>query len=142
MARIDKRRVATALARYTVNPVVKGMIAVGLTPPGVVLLETTGRRTGSARRTPVGARRDGNSLWLVAEHGRRARVRAQHRGRSTGAGEDRPPLASGQRNGARRRRLAARRLREIGRGRPDLKLNSGVVRVMKSEPVTVRLDLD
>ena len=141
MARIDKRRVATALARYTVNPVVKGMIAVGLTPPGVVLLETTGRRTGSARRTPVGARRDGNSLWLVAEHGRRAgyvrnieadpRVRVKigrrwHLASATVLVDDDWRL----------------RLREIGRGRPDLKLNSGVVRVMKSEPVTVRLDLD
>ena len=141
MARIDKRRVASALAKYTINPLVKGMIAVGLPPPGVVLLETTGRRSGSPRRTPVGARRDGNSLWLVAEHGRRAgyvrNIEAYPRVR----------VKIG-----RRWHLASaavlvdddwrRRLREIGRGRPDLKLNSGVVRVMKSEPVTVRLDLE
>ncbi len=141
MAKIDKRRLATALAKYTVNPFVKAMIAVGLPPPGVVLLETTGRRSGDPRRTPVGARRDGNSLWLVAEHGRRAgyvrNIEADPRVR----------VKIGRRwHPARGVVLVGDdwrlRLREIGRGSPSLKLNSGVVRVMKSEPVTVRLDLD
>ena len=34
--------------------------------PGWVLLETTGRRTGRARRVPVGGRIAGDSVWIVA----------------------------------------------------------------------------
>ena len=37
-----------------------------------LLLTTTGRKSGEPRRTPVGARREGESLWLVAEHGEKA----------------------------------------------------------------------
>ena len=55
------------------------------------MLETTGRRTGLARRTPVVSRLDDDTVWLVAEYGRRAayvrnleadaRVRVKVRGR-------------------------------------------------------------
>jgi deazaflavin-dependent oxidoreductase (nitroreductase family) len=40
--------------------------------PGTVLLETKGRRSDKPRRTPVGGRLDGNTLWIVAEFGRKA----------------------------------------------------------------------
>ncbi len=33
------------------------------------MLETTGRKTGSARRTPVGNGLRGGSFWIVTEHG-------------------------------------------------------------------------
>ena len=45
---------------------------MGLPLPGYALLETTGRKTGKPRRTPVGDGRIGNQFWLVAEHGMKA----------------------------------------------------------------------
>src|ERR687886_1520932 len=43
-------------------------------PPGVAILETTGRRSGRPRHTPVGngLAKGTNTFWLVAEYGRRA----------------------------------------------------------------------
>src|ERR1700674_192011 len=45
---------------------------MGVAPPGYALLETTGRTTGKARRTPVGDGWVGYQFWLVAEHGMKA----------------------------------------------------------------------
>jgi deazaflavin-dependent oxidoreductase (nitroreductase family) len=39
--------------------------------PGWPLLETVGRKTGKPRRVPVGGRKQGNSVWLVAAHCRK-----------------------------------------------------------------------
>jgi deazaflavin-dependent oxidoreductase (nitroreductase family) len=36
------------------------------------MIETTGRRSGVARQTPVNALLDGKQVWLVAEAGRQA----------------------------------------------------------------------
>ena len=36
--------------------------------PGLVLLETTGRRTGLPRRVLLGGRRTNGSVWVVAAH--------------------------------------------------------------------------
>jgi len=44
----------------------------GVAPPSRAILETTGRRSGVPRRTPVGNGLDGDTFWIVAEHGRRA----------------------------------------------------------------------
>ncbi len=72
LIRIDKRRVTNALARFIVNPGMRKALALGIAPPGYALLETTGRRSGLPRRTPVGNGLDGDTFWIVAEHGRRA----------------------------------------------------------------------
>jgi deazaflavin-dependent oxidoreductase (nitroreductase family) len=37
--------------------------------PFQTLLETTGRKTGEPRRTPLGGSRDGNQFWFVSEFG-------------------------------------------------------------------------
>ncbi|RAV09584.1 nitroreductase family deazaflavin-dependent oxidoreductase [Mycolicibacterium sp. GF69] len=37
--------------------------------PFQTLLETTGRKSGQPRRTPLGGRRVGNEFWLVSEFG-------------------------------------------------------------------------
>lgn len=37
--------------------------------PFQTLLETTGRKSGQPRRTPLGGRREGNAFWLVSEFG-------------------------------------------------------------------------
>ena len=129
------------LAKYTLNPLVKAAATVGVRPPGVVVLETTGRRSGKPRRTPVGAKREGQTLWMVSEHGRgagyvrnmeadpRVRVRIGLRWR-TGTAHllpaDDPRL----------------RLREMSRRSPGLRLNSLAVRMMQTDPMTVRIDLD
>ena len=101
-----------------------------------MILETTGRRSGEPRRIPVGKAIEGDTLWVVAEHGRRAayvrnieanprvRVRVGRRWR-TGTAQV----------------LADDDWRERQRRLPN-KLNSAVVRAMGTEHVTVRVDLD
>jgi hypothetical protein len=42
----------------------------GMVPPGYVLLETVGRKSGKRRITPVGNGLVGDTLWIVTEHGR------------------------------------------------------------------------
>jgi deazaflavin-dependent oxidoreductase (nitroreductase family) len=51
---------------------VRVLFALGLPAPGTAILETTGRRSGKPRRTPVTDGRDGDVFWIVAEHGRAA----------------------------------------------------------------------
>jgi deazaflavin-dependent oxidoreductase (nitroreductase family) len=138
---VNERRIKTALALYTLNPIVKLGAVVGIRPPRVVLLETTGRKTGKPRRTPVGARLENGSLWLVAEHGEAAayvrnirsnpRVRVRLRGgwRSGTA----VPMPEDD---------VSERLRRLRKGSPGLQLNSAVVRLMATKPMTVRIDLD
>ena len=41
----------------------------GLAPGCYVLLETTGRRTGVLRQTPLAGSLDGDAYWIVAVHG-------------------------------------------------------------------------
>jgi deazaflavin-dependent oxidoreductase (nitroreductase family) len=67
-----KHRIVHFLQKYLFNPPVKLLFAVGLVRPGYALLETVGRKTGKARRTPVGDGRIGREFWIVAEHGRKA----------------------------------------------------------------------
>jgi len=67
-----KHRIVHTLQKYLLNPPIKFLFALGLAPPGYALLETSGRKTGKPRRTPVGEGRVGNQFWLVAEHGSKA----------------------------------------------------------------------
>ncbi len=69
---MNKRRITTALATRLVNPLVKWAVRRGVAPRSYATLETTGRRSGQARRTPVGHVVEGDSVWIVAEHGQRA----------------------------------------------------------------------
>lgn len=102
--------------------------------PGISL-ETTGRKSGKPRRTAVGGRLIDNQFWMVSEHGEHSdyvrnikanpavRVRIGGQWRSGTAhllpGDD--PL---------------RRLGDLPR------LNSAVVRLMGSDLLTIRVDLD
>jgi deazaflavin-dependent oxidoreductase (nitroreductase family) len=115
---------------------VRAAARAGIPLPGYVLLETTGRRSGQARQVPVGKELEGDTLWVVAEHGLRAayvrniqadprvRVRLGRRWR-TGTAH----VLEDDDWRERQRRMSNR-------------LNSAVVRVMGTEPVTVRVDLD
>jgi deazaflavin-dependent oxidoreductase (nitroreductase family) len=133
---VDKRGVSTFLSVKLFNPLVKAATNAGIPLPGVVILETTGRKSGQPRRTPVGKAVIDNTLWIVAEHGRRAgyvrnisvnprvRVKIVRRWR-TGTAQALPDDDPRE----RQRRI------------PN-KLNSASVRAMGSDLMTVRVDLD
>jgi deazaflavin-dependent oxidoreductase (nitroreductase family) len=67
-----KYGVVRPLQKLVVNPLVNLAWGLGIPPPGDALLETTGRRTGQPRRTPICDGLEGETFWLVAQHGRRA----------------------------------------------------------------------
>jgi deazaflavin-dependent oxidoreductase (nitroreductase family) len=69
---VDRRRASTLLSTRLFNPLVKAAANAGLAVPGIAILETTGGKTGRPRRTPLGASVDGDTCWIVAEHGRKA----------------------------------------------------------------------
>lgn len=136
-----KRRIATGLAKYVVNPIARGLYRLGLPAPGTAILETTGRKSGQPRRTPVTNGLDGDVFWIVTEHGHRAayvlNIKADPRVRvRTGLGwrtgtahvvpDDDPH----------------ERLRHIASVRPIARLNTATVRLMQTDLLTVRIDLD
>jgi deazaflavin-dependent oxidoreductase (nitroreductase family) len=122
-----KFRVVCTVQRHVINPIARRL--------PTTVLETTGRKSGLPRRTPVGGRIIDNAFWMVSEHGPRAqyvkniaanpRVRVRVNGRwRTGTAHllpDDDPVA---------------RLRQLPR------LNSAGVRVMGSDLLTIRVDLD
>jgi deazaflavin-dependent oxidoreductase (nitroreductase family) len=133
------------LQRYLVNPPIKALFGLGLVPPGYALLETTGRRSGLNRRTPVGDGLVGNEFWIVAEHGLRAsyvrnlqtdpRVRVLRRqGRRMVWRSGTAQVLPSDDPRARQRSLA--------RGSLNRRLNAFVVRAMGTELITIRIDLD
>ena len=67
-----KERIIYPPEKRVVNPIVLLAWDLGIPPPGDALLETTGRRTGQPRRTPVCDGLDGDTFWLVAQRGHRA----------------------------------------------------------------------
>jgi len=56
--------------KNVVNPVARLGVRFGLAPRHFALLETTGRKSGRRRQTPVGGARLGSAFWIVAVHGR------------------------------------------------------------------------
>jgi deazaflavin-dependent oxidoreductase (nitroreductase family) len=133
--RVDKRRLTTAVAKHVLNPIVTIGVDTGLLR-GWAIIETTGRKSGRARRTAVGNGLQGDTFWIVAEHGRRAgyvrnieadpRVRVNVRGRwRSGTARPLPDDDPHERQ------------RRIGR-----RLNAAAVRAMGTELLSVRVDLD
>jgi deazaflavin-dependent oxidoreductase (nitroreductase family) len=129
------------LAKYAFNPLVRTLFRVGIAPPGTLILETVGRKSGQPRRTPVTDGLDGDVLWIVAEHGRRAsyvrnieanprvRVRIGRRWRSGTARvvpDDDP----------------RERLRWIARTRRRSAINATTVRLMQTDLLTLRVELE
>jgi deazaflavin-dependent oxidoreductase (nitroreductase family) len=55
--------------RYTLNPLFRLLLTIGVNPLGLAILETRGHRSGKTRRVPVGNGRRGDSFWIIAEHG-------------------------------------------------------------------------
>jgi hypothetical protein len=60
------------MQRYTLNPLFRQLLAIGINPFGLAILETRGHVSGRVRRVPVGNGRKGDSFWIIAEHGTRA----------------------------------------------------------------------
>jgi deazaflavin-dependent oxidoreductase (nitroreductase family) len=60
------------LQRYTLNPLMRLLLAIGINPFGLAILETRGHASGKIRRVPVGNGRKGQDFWIIAEHGSRA----------------------------------------------------------------------
>jgi deazaflavin-dependent oxidoreductase (nitroreductase family) len=128
-----------AAARFTtnrlVNPLVRRLQKIGISG-GTALLETTGRKTGKPRQTPVGNGLRGNEFWVVTEHGRHSsyvknieanpRVRVKvGRAWFTGTAhvlEDDDPYE---------------RLRWLGR-----LVNDSMLRLVGTEHLVIRVDLD
>jgi deazaflavin-dependent oxidoreductase (nitroreductase family) len=140
-----KYRLIHPLQKYFLNPPIRILFAMGIAPPGYAVLETVGRKTGKPRRTPVGDGRVANQFWIVAEHGRQAgyirniannsRVRLKlrhgvlarwHTGTAHVLPDDDP---------RERQRWLAAQLRSSA-------ANAAVVRLLGTELLTVRVDLD
>jgi deazaflavin-dependent oxidoreductase (nitroreductase family) len=58
--------------QHVANPLDKLTFVVRVPPPGDALLETTGRRTGRLRVTPVCDCLEGDTFWIVGQDGRDA----------------------------------------------------------------------
>ena len=129
---MDKRRVSRALGKYVVNPVVKTVAGYA---PWWSLLETTGRKTGAPRRNPVGNGLDGDTFWIVAEHGHKAayvrNIKANPKVRLRVSGRWRNGVAHLLEDDDPRARQ--RTLRPF---------NAAFVRLMGTELLTVRVDLE
>jgi deazaflavin-dependent oxidoreductase (nitroreductase family) len=135
MDRPVKRRWEILIGRYTANPLMRGLFKLGITPPGMALVETIGNRTGVAY-TP-----DGENLWLIAQHGAHAgwvrnfqaspqvRVRLG-RGWRTGTAELLPDDD------------VKARLRTFASNRVGQAINTATFRALESQPVTVRIKLE
>jgi deazaflavin-dependent oxidoreductase (nitroreductase family) len=135
-----KRRFEILVGRYTVNPMIRGMFRVGITPPGMALVETKGRRTGALRHTPIICTTEGDTVWLIAQHGRHAgwvrnfeaspEVRVR-RGRHWRAG-----TAELLPDDDVKARIASFASGPVGR-----LVTAATFRALESQPVTVRIQL-
>jgi deazaflavin-dependent oxidoreductase (nitroreductase family) len=136
-----KRRIEIVAGRFFLNPLIRGLFRIGISPPMTVLVETTGRRTGKVRHTPVNYVREGRTLWIIAQHGSHAgwvrnleaqpRVRARL-GRRWHAGH--AQLVPDDDVAARIRTFAGN---PVGRA-----IVASTFRALETAPVSLRIDLD
>ncbi|QEN12842.1 nitroreductase/quinone reductase family protein [Mycolicibacterium sp. ELW1] len=128
MTSTPRQRVVNFVQRRVANPLMRLV-------PVQTLLETTGRKSGQPRTTPIGGRLEGDAFWLVSEFGDRSqyvrniaanpRVRVRVRGRwHSGTAVVLPDDD------------ARARLAELPR------MNSAAVRAMGDNLLTIRVDLD
>jgi deazaflavin-dependent oxidoreductase (nitroreductase family) len=122
-----KYRIVSTVQKHIVNRVARHL--------PITMLETIGRKSGVPRRTPVGGRVIDDAFWMVSEHGNRAQyvkniqanpsvgvgVRGRWRSGTAHLLPDDDPIE---------------RLKQLPGG------NSAVVRLVGSDLLTVRVDLD
>lgn len=128
-----------------VNPGVRRLVSAGRLGSTYAVLETTGRRTGLTRRTPVANGLLGDTFWLISAHGPHAgyfqnllatpsvRVGIVKDGRMGWRSGVARPLYS---DDARARNL------ELARGRIGYRLDGLLLRSVATRLTTVRIDLE
>ncbi|MBB3605569.1 deazaflavin-dependent oxidoreductase (nitroreductase family) [Mycolicibacterium sp. BK556] len=128
MALTPRQRVVNLIQRHIANPVMRAV-------PIQTLLETTGRKSGQPRRTPIGGRLAGNEFWLVSEFGDRSQyvrnIEANPRVRVRVRGRWHSGTATLLPDDDARARLAVLP-----------RMNSAAVRAMGDNLLTIRVDLD
>jgi deazaflavin-dependent oxidoreductase (nitroreductase family) len=136
-----KRKFASALAKYGASPIVKALYRLGIPAPGTAILETIGRKSGEPRRTPVTNGLDGDVFWIVTEHGHRAAYVLNI--------EANPRVRIRTRRGWRSGTAAIlpdddprERLGYINSLHPITRVNTATVRLMETDLLTVRVELD
>ncbi|GAB2748335.1 nitroreductase/quinone reductase family protein [Amycolatopsis magusensis] len=124
---MNKHELVTAFQRRVGNPILRRL-------PFQVLLETTGRTSGQARRTPIGGRRVGDEFWFVSEFGEKS-----HYVRNIQA----DPAVRVRLGGHWHRGVACLLPDDDARARLKSlpRLNSAAVRAMGTDLLTVRVDL-
>ena len=132
------------LQKAVINPLDRLAFALRTPPPGDALLETTGRRSGQLRVTPVCDCLEGDTFWIVAQRGRSAdyvrNIEANPRVR-----------VKGSLSGSDWRVGTAHilddddpdeRVRILGRGNRWRRLCLQASASIATTPLTVRIDLD
>jgi deazaflavin-dependent oxidoreductase (nitroreductase family) len=140
-----KFQVVRILQKYLFNPPLKFLLALGLGLPGYALLETTGRKSGKPRRTPVGHGLVGQQFWVVAEHGNKAgyiqniqnnpKVRVRLRDGLTSRWRTGTAHVLNDDDPLQRQRWLAQQL-------PSSASNAAAVRFFGTNLLSVRIDLD
>ena len=137
-----KYRTLRLIQHFVVDPPVRLVWRLGLSPPGDAQLETVGRHTGQPRRTQICNGLVGDTFWLIAQNGRRddyvlniranPRVRVRTGSRSSWRTGTAHLLDSD--DPRERRRL-------LGKGDGWRRLCLSASHAMSSEPMTIRIDL-
>ena len=142
--RVSARSVLGRLQQSVINPVVRLAWDLGIPIPGDALLETTGRRTGLRRRTPVCDGLEGEAFWLIAQRGRDAdwvrnieanpRVRVKVSGIHTGWRAGTAHLLDDDDPRERQRILSQANF--------PRRLCMSTSKAVQTRPLTIRVDLD
>ena len=139
------QRVVHQLQTSIVNPLIRLVFRLGIPDPGDALLETTGRRTGKPRLTPVCDGLEGDTFWLLAQRGRNADwvrnieanpdVRVKPRSRRPSKWRSGTAHILHDDDPHERQRI-------LSRGKPARRLCLSTSARMASDLLTVRIDLD
>ena len=140
-----KRRATGTIERRLVNPLVRRLVFAGKLGSTYAVLETTGRRTGLARRTPVANGLQGDTFWLISAHGSHARyfqnLLADPRVRIGLVEDGEMRWRAGTAQPLPEDDARARHSR-LGKGRLGYKLDGLLLRSTATQITTVRIDLE
>jgi deazaflavin-dependent oxidoreductase (nitroreductase family) len=123
-----RRQITTTFQKRVANPLTKLV-------PMQIVLETTGRKSGKPRQTPVGGKLVGDEVWLISEFGENSQwvrnIKANPRVRVRVGGKWRAGTAHLlPDDNARARLRSLPQIAQLG------------VRAFGTELLTVRIDLD